>query len=517
MNDFIKWINELIETQNNLVLICAIILFLFIVSSIIKNLTIIFDAIEKGCFTLKKLLITFLALILYPFKLIIKVIRWIFNIKARHDYKKEVLESEYNVYPEEFKIPMWRKIFSYKIRRDAHSRFRCIEKCIETQEFINSNMKYITLIETSVGGGKSSLMAGLTHYKTIHFQQMIQEKIENTQKILFKLDWNKINYIIERVYSYETNISSILDTILQNEEIEKQLNGFYNNYRQDTPKKTLLEDYITAYCALLRNNYVMANYRLYNHITDTFNIDLAPELFDIKTPSGLKNYYIPAYSIIAEDELSLSKLKNTNSYIEIDNSGRDTSMRLFRQLKNETCFYIGCSQNISRNAKIFRELANTYFEILSMDIVGVQKNYSRIFQKKEQKLINKLTKKKYIDRISEFKEKIYNLYQEQNKIYASGFIRYTVRLSNSAKDLERFDKSMLKTTELFMPMTWCFGTYLKCQFNEFDKYLNDISNKSDADLKIIDSFFESSDPKTFESLIKVKEKEEKKESKKKGG
>ena len=68
----------------------------------------------------------------------------------------------------------------------------------------------------------------------------------------------------------------------------------------------------------------------------------------------------------------------------------------------------------------------------------------------------------------------------------------------------------LKTTELLMPMTWCFGTYLKCQFNEFDKYLNGLSNKSDADLKIIDSFFESSDPKTFESLIKTKEKEEKK-------
>lgn len=515
----IDWINNLINTNNQITAIVALIVFIWIISSIIRNITTILEGVEKGYLNLIKLVKFILSVFLLPFKLIIKFFKFIFGFKSRIEYKKYIKSSAYNVYPERFKINPIRYIFSLKIRREAKTRFKCIEHCFETQEFINNNMKFITMIETSVGGGKSSLMAGLTHYKTINFQEMISEKINNTQKILYLLDWNRINQLIQEYYQTDTKINNILDKILNDNELSKQFQGFYNNFRQDTPKVTLLKDYITAYCALLRNNYVLANYRLYNRLTDTFNIDLQPNFFDIKTFEGRQNYYIPAYSIIVEDELSLSSLKNTSSYHEIDKVGRDTTMRLFRQLKNETAFYIGSAQNISRNAKIFRELANSYFEILSMDLIGVQKTYSRIFQKKENRYINKLSKKRYQNKLPELKKKIFDCYQEQNKIFAAGFIRYTVRIAKNMKDLERFDKSDLKVQELYIPMTWSFGTYLKCQFEEFDKYLNDISKKSDSDLKVIDSFFENSDPKAFEFLIKNKDVDidVKKENEKKKG
>lgn len=510
----IEELKKLYEQQNQIVIVVSIILSIWIISSILKNLAIILNAIEKGYFTFLKLLKALVNIILLPLKLIAKGFIYIATTNQRLAYKKQVLESPYNVYPEYFKIRWYRKIFNHKLRRDIKARFRCIEKAIETQEFINSNMKYITMIETSVGGGKSSLMAGLTHLKTLHFQEMIEEKIDNTKKILFKVDWDEVDKIIEENYYTNYNSSNIEEKITSDEKFKKLFSNYYSNYRQDTPKTTLLNDYIEAYCAKLRNNYVMANYRLFNRITETFNIDLPSNLFDIKTIEGRKNYYIPSYCVIAEDELSLTALKNTTSFLEVDKSGRDTSMRLFRQLKNETAFYIGCSQNISRNAKIFRELANTYYEIVSLDIVGTLKNYSRIFQKKENKYFKKMTKKKYINKIPSLKEKIYNAYQEQNKIYAAGFLKYTIRIALSDRDLDRFDKSSLKEQELYIPMTWCFGTYLKCQFNEFDKYLNNISKKSDGDLKIIDSFFEKEDPIIFEQLIQQKEKEKKEEKKK---
>ncbi len=503
-----EWLEKLTQTQNSLVIGLSVIFLLWIFSSTIRNLTTILEGVEKGYLSILKFLKWILSILLLPFKILIKIFKWIFTIKQRHDYKKYVLNTIYNVNPGKVKIPWLRKLFSYRIRRESKTRFHCIEQAIETQEFINNNLKYITMIETSVGGGKSSLMAGITHLKTIHFQKMIEKKITNTQKILYCLAWEKIDEIIKKSYQCNTKIDYVVNRVL--DEFSDSFDGFYNNFRQDTPRNTLLRDYVTASCAKIRNNYVMANYKLFSRITNNFNFDLSSDLFNIKDPEARKNYYMPAYCIYVEDELSLSNLKNTSSPKEIDNLGRDTSMRLFRQLKNETSFYIGCSQNISRNAKIFRELANSYFEILSLDIIGTQKTYSRIFQKKEQKLENKLTKKRYRKKIPEIKKKIYELYQTQNKIYAAGYLKYTVRVAYNVKDLERIDKSNLKVKELVIPMTWCFGTYLKCQFSELDDYLNENSGKSDGDLKVIDNFFSKSDPKTFEEILENREEEKKK-------
>ena len=208
-------------------------------------------------------------------------------------------------------------------------------------------------------------------------------------------------------------------------------------------------------------------------------------------------------------------------------------MRLFRQLKNETAYYIGAAQNISRNAKIVRELANSYIKIESLDVVGAQKTFSRIFKNKEEKATRKIEKcekkiSKYLkkkklskrkkkklvklpNKIEKLKVKVFEFYQMQNKIFAAGFLKYHVQVAFREEDLHRFDQSSLKETDLFIPMTWAFGTYLKCQFNEFDDFLNDISQKNDSDLNIIDSFFNSdTDNKSYEELIKNKDEEKEK-------
>ena len=163
-----------------------------------------------------------------------------------------------------------------------------------------------------------------------------------------------------------------------------------------------------------------------------------------------------------------------------------------------------------------------------MDVVGTQKTFSRIFQKKEMKKENKLKKissdintyKELNDLTGDLKKEIFINYQEQNKIFASGFVRYRIKLAKSLKELDRWDTSNLKSFDAYFPMTWCFGTYLTCQFSELDDYLNTQSNKTDNDLSFLDDFYKSTDPKDFEYMLKntelrKKEKEEKSKSKKK--
>ncbi len=500
-----EWYENLLNTQRNLTIILTAILFIWILSSLIKNLTIILEGVEKGYLKILNFLKWILSLLLLPFKLVGKFIIWIATTKSRREYKKYILSSIYNINPGNVKIPLWRKIISRKIRREAKTRFRCIEQCIETQEFINKNMKYITMIETSVGGGKSSLMACLTHSKTIHLQEMIQNKISNTQKILYDLNWNQIDKMIIEAYEHDTKIKNVINTLLENEELGKYFNrgdkSNYNNYRNDVPLMTLLEDYVTAVCARERNNYVMANYRLKNRLTNSYNLKMPPYLFDIKTKVGKENYYIPAYCVIAEDEASLTKLKNTSSPKKFSKRGRDKAMRLIRHLKKETLYLLMASQKVGRIIKLIKELGNTFIEILELDIVGTQKTYSRIFQKKEQKIEEQIIKEKDPNKIFELKKKRFDFYQEQNKVLAAAFVQYKVFIGHDIQDLERVDKSKLIEKTLTFPICWAHGTYNTCELHDVDKRLSEISGKSDSDLEEVKSLYEKIDDDAIDELI----------------
>ena len=451
------------------------------------------------------------SIVLWPFKMLKKLKNFIVKLHNERLERKRLRKSLYNVNPSGFKIPLIKRLFSRRIIKEERIRLSYVAKCEETQEFVNKKIKYLSRIETSVGGGKTSLMSGLTHYFTIKFKNEIEEKISNTKKILYFLDWNSIDNKIEEIYKTDKRLHVILKTILDDEKIEEDIEDkFYDNYRQETPYISLLEDYIAAFCARLRNNYVISNYKLKNRITDTFNIVLRSDLLNIKDKAAKDKYYVPYYSLIVEDELSLNDdTKNTIGVKEVDELGRDMALRLFRQLFQETVYYVGASQNTTREVKLTRELSNMYIEILSLDVVGTQKTFSRIFQKKENKLLDKLDENPSI----EDKERIYNFYQEQNKVFAAGFVKYKIRYAHKLKAMDRYNDDSVHVVDLFFPITWCFGTYQKCQFQEVDKFLKKTSQKSDDDLMVVKDLYSSSSDETLSEMLKTrsqkkKEKEE---------
>ena len=495
--------------------VLVLVIFLVFVAdkivNLVKNILII---IEKLYLFIKKLLVATKNMILFIFKVIFgniwKFLKWIFTSYHRYKYRQYLLSTPYNVMPEAFKVPLWRRFFSRKIRRENYERFRCIEKCIETQQFFDEDHDFIKLIEAATGKGKTSFETAYVHYKTISIINDIDQKMTNTEKILYRVNWKKVRRIIEYTYNnVNKSINYILDEVLSDKKIEKHFKGkFYNNYRQETPHVSLLKDYVIAYCAKLRNNYVMSNFKIYNHINGEYNLILPDNFLDIKTVTGVENFNIPYHCIIVEDELALTKLKNTNSVYDIEKTGRDTGMRLFRQMLAETSYYTGSSQNTSRTAKIFKELLNSDFEILSLEVVGAQKTYSRIFQKKEEELDRKLAKEKNPEKILLIKKQRFEAYQMQNKIYAAGYLKYTIRIAHSELEMSRYDKSDLQVIVIYVPMTWSWGAYSKYEFRDFYDYLIEKSKKTDGDQKVVQSMMERGDRKKFDDMIKPAEDKE---------
>ena len=483
---------------------------------------LIFDVtnIKNGCVFLFKAL---KKLILLPFKLIkyfIKGIIWIFNIKSRIEYKRYLKQCVFNV-KQDYKIPLKYKLFSFKIRKQENFRLKCIESCINTEEQINKNFKFIIMLEASIGGGKTSFLNGFSHMKTLSLTKKIDDDLYEIEKKLYEINYYKLRKEIDRFYSIGCSEEEIKEKILEIKDFKNKFNKSFDDCVSNIPKLSLLEAYIKAFSAKLRNNYVMCNYKLFNRITNTYNYALESDAFDIKDKNSQKKFFIPPYLVVVDDEKALSEFKNTESAKELDKKGTDIIMRLFRQLQRETTYYISSTQNTSRIALLLRELANTYVLIEKFSIVGEQNCLANKYRIKEEKLFNKMIKysnkkfkhdeykqEKYLLNNNKFKQEIFDLFKKQRQLYSSGFISYTVRVANKLDYLNDEDKS--KQLKLTFPLTWCFGVYNTCEFSEFNDYLLSLSEiKSDSQLKQISSLYEK-DETRFEKLLQEKIKEDKK-------
>lgn len=403
--------------------------------------------------------------------------------------------------------------------KDKKDRLRCIAHCERTQYILNKELKFIISAEAPVGGGKSSFAAGVSHYQTLKYLDMIQNKIDWTRKIVHQADYIYLNSFIETKYQVEyLPHKKIYELALLDQSIAPYFEGTYSDHVTDYPLPGILEDYIIAYTAKLRNNFVCSSYTIFNRITETFNYDFDFGSLNVKSEESRKNYHLFNYCIYLEDEKALSDYKNTGSFKEFDKLGQDTTLRLFRQLKKETASYMSLSQNSTRVAKLIRELTNTRILIEEMTIEGAQKYRSSLFKnkedkqaKKEENHYRKLIKEDptnaeiFINNSNDYKKRIFTLYQARKGLFASSYVRYKVLLTHSQLDTTKDSYSNHKSYELYFPLTWVFGVYNSTEFSEFDEFLNKLSNKTDFDYEVIKSFYDDSkNDERFKKLIEVK-------------
>lgn len=460
-----------------------------------------------------------------PFKLFRQIgrfILWIFRFRQRYLYRRYLKESVFNVVPHPYKIPLRYKIFIRKVRVQKKNRLHWIERCFDTKENIETSIGFITMIEASIGGGKTSFLNGYAHMRTLLHKEAMEQQLYEIEKRLFTIDYTKIRELIRIGYTSGDTEEKIQETIMN--KYGDSFKGTYNDYVSDIPKVSLLKKYVVTYCASLRNVYTMANYHMFNRITGTYNYDLRPDQFDVKDEESLKHFFIPSYCTIVDDEKALSDFKNTETPKELDKKGTDVIMRLFRQLRDETTYYISSTQNTSRIAMMIRELANTYISIQSFEIVGEQNRLANIYRKKEsrqerrmqkharRKFRNPEAREAYLLQENTYKRKIHHYFQKSRELYAAAYIRYRLRIANKLEDLK--DENCSSEKDFVFPITWVFGVYRTCEYSDFYDLLMEKSEvKSDHALKVIESLF-GSEREKYESMLASDKKKKTKKAKK---
>lgn len=464
----------------------------------------------------------------YLFKLLFKVllvkylILGIVNLIKRFLKRRRLRNGSFNVYPVRYSFNFFHKIFSRKLRNQLNYRYNVLEACEKTHDSINNNFTYLVRIEAAVGGGKTSFLNGYAHMRTLLFKEKIRDTCLSIETRFHSFPFHLIRRKIKELYKQGESEKAILTALYKEKYINDQFNGskVYSDYIKEEPAPVILKSYAIAYMAELRDNFVMANYKLFNRITGKYNYELDETLFHIKDSSALKRFYLPAYSLIIEDEKALSSDSNVYDYREVAATGSSTILRLFRQLRGETTYYISSTQNSERIAKPIRELTNSFLRITSCDVIGNLPGWNNKQKKKEKKIYKKMLKKAekksrgdknlaelWLHSDNSFKIKLFKIWDKKKKVLAASFLRYKIRLATSIRDLDEPER--YKELSLVFPLSWCWGVYRTCEYSDFYEYLQKQQEQplTDKDLVEVSSLWESNED-TYKKLIKGREEEQ---------
>lgn len=373
-----------------------------------------------------------------------------------------------------------------RAHRDYVGRMNCVHLCETSLAFLEKEVSYLVSIQAEVGGGKTSLMSGLSHYETLILQKKASDYLEYVQVILPSIDYRHLNERIASLYGTLHKPLKVYEELWKETDVKDAFSGIYSDHVSEIPKAAILKNYIEAFTALQRNHFIGANYSIYNRLTENFSFFFDYESLEIKDEDVQKNYLLPKYCSIFEDESLLSIYKNTNSNSVIGDTGQDLSQRLIRHLGKETVRIYSSAQNILRISKLIRELGTSFINIESMEIVGQLTLKDRLLELREERLRKRLTSEKLLFP-NKVKDKVNRIFDKRKKLFASNYLKYKITVYSSLEDVGKApDKCAfaVKAFDLYFPITWCFGVYDPIEFKFIDEFLTALSNKTDLNLKV---------------------------------
>ena len=412
---------------------------------------------------------------------------------------------------------------------DYYNRESKAEACVRTERFINSSaFGLVTYLCGIIGCGKTTCGSAICNVLSKIKKEKANDKLTEVQNIFADVDFNPIDELINKAFKkgHYTNSDAIMKVLLKrNPEFAKKIDGkFYDTYLYPVSYSSLLRDYIDAYLAILRNNYVYFNRRkFYCWTTNSWAMNYLPAMIDIKDKFYEKDYKIQRYTTIFEDEKVISG-KNSTNFKDVANKdgGGDEFFRLIRHLGKGTIHYISTAQNFNRIVKQERELATGVFFILrrkEMPLLNIQEIFVNIaydFIQRFQylylgfaEIFRSYHLEKYASRIkmmkeagvepleedvkkyqeasqiialksSRIKKTIFNLERKMNKFFADSYISYKGIYYTNSDDVGKKPEECAATcyrTDFTFPLCYAYGSCDTHSFSIVNDYLSMISIK----------------------------------------
>lgn len=374
-----------------------------------------------------------------------------------------------------------------------------------TVYYYKNRLGFIISVNGPIRVGKTSLTSGLSHVGQICILHDLQELLEKTKIILYKISFNEVDINLDMYFS-KFNFSSkkdypdfdyITDLIIKitNLDPNKSINNFIGNI--NTYK--LLLDYCQAYFVLYyRNNFVQSKTPFYSHLTGSYNLDLNLDWLKIKEAYINKEYAILDWVVILIDETTdESQASEWQSDLK-DKGGAKEYRRKFGQIHQERNRIISTKQDILDEVKRFRNLTHSHIHVdekvtttgnylfiyeIVKRLFNLYIKIHKLFLRIRYKFISKKNKLLSFDEFYIEYEKEYQILKKKNNylyylkefLLSIGYNRYYGRILKRAEDIEKVSADV-EQFYFFIPTLYCWGTYDTHLYKSIQKDLINNSN-----------------------------------------
>ena len=356
-----------------------------------------------------------------------------------------------------------------------------------TEWYLMDRLRYIVYVTGQVRAGKTTFAAGYTNIRTKALIRKAQNKVEFTCLAVPEVPFDEADRILEEDFrDGEADAwKEARKLVSEGMPFEAYRNTFYDNHvaAHPVPFVKLLETYINAYFALLRNNYVyFYGKNFYSRITFNDAMDYDPSMLNIKDRIKSGDYHIYPYSVIFEDERQLSGKDNTQyrAYAKAD-TGASDFLRLIGQIGQESIYYVTTNQYWGTDVNRERDLAT---DIVCMDSSWAVNPFflPRFFislYEMPWKFMKWLRRHKKCA-ISPLEEK--SRYRKElsramlwRKYWASkGYVKFRGVIYHSASDVGKTDQYAAKRVDHLkatIPLIYCYGSVNTFQFYSVQREL----------------------------------------------
>lgn len=236
---------------------------------------------------------------------------------------------------------------------------------MNTYFIIDKVIGFLLSIFSKIRKGKSSTGNAIINTKEIQLMQKCNGRMEEIISLFPKVDFYIINRIIDSLalndevfYSKQEEITKM---IVKELDIE---NRMYNDFIKCKTLYERIEEYIECYYILnYRGIYVYSKTWRYSYVTRLTSKYLTDNTMEVKDIKVNKEFYLRKYSIVFEDELSLTK-GNILSHSKAEkDKGRKEIKVLFGQIFQETVYYISIKQRSADEISNEKYLYTNYLYI----------------------------------------------------------------------------------------------------------------------------------------------------------
>jgi hypothetical protein len=331
----------------------------------------------------------------------------------------------------------------------------------KTSYILTSLIGYLNSITGKVGAGKTSFASGVSHILQMHLIDKMTSLMKDYQTFFNKINFDEFNNLLYHLISvYKINqVLLITDIIMHQYEIENR--PIYNFLNFSTTRE-FTKQYVFAFDAMVRNNFVASKTRFYSRITHSMNLEYDIRQQDLYEVYQTGNYNIQNYLVEiideAQDDNAAAKWR------EQEETGRKQYRNKIRHIHEETNYLISIKQDSSDEVKKQRSLYHLNIDLdEKVQVVSTQKRLERFIER--------------ILRLRDFNYRLFNLKLPYLKYYLKNILSYE-RYSYDAFIDSMYDKPnpMRDVNHLLQFIKW----YLKSL--NYNVYSVEITQNSD-DLK----------------------------------